>query len=303
MEHLNKGDIVGIVSPAGFIKKNEDLSLAIKLLKRWGLQVKLGSNVFSKNNHFAGTDKERASDFQMFLDDKTIKAIWCTRGGYGSIRIVDKLDFSKYKINPKWIIGYSDITVFHHVAHVFNLESIHAVMPTSNDSLLNSDLAINSLHNALFGKELSYNLKPNDCNIYGVANGKIIGGNLSILASMLGSDYSLNLKSKILFIEEIGEYKYRIDSMLQSLKLNGYFKDCKGLIIGGFTNIKKNEPSFGLSIEDMILNTVKEYDFPVCFNFMAGHLTENHAIIFGREARLVVTKNKVSLSFYPIAKI
>lgn len=297
MNKLIKGDVVGIVSPAGFIKNDEDLSAALALLKKWGLKVKLGKHVFNKHCHFAGTDKERIEDFQNFLDDDSVKAIWCARGGYGSVRIMDKLDFSQFKKKPKWIMGYSDITVFHHVIHSFGLESIHAIMPTSTDSILKSTSATESLRKALFDEKLTYQFKSNKFNKLGKVNAEVIGGNLSILASMLGTEYALKTKNKVLFIEEVGEYKYSIDRMFQSLKLNGYFENCNGLILGGFTKIIKNDPDFGLTIEELILDVVKEFNFPVCFDFGSGHIINNNALIFGREAVLNVEENFVSLGF------
>ena len=297
MENLQKGDIIGIVSPAGFIKEGEKLADAVNLLKSWGLEVKFGSCVFEKYNHFAGTDKQRLNDFQQFLDDDKIKAIWCTRGGYGSIRIIDKLDFREFKVHPKWIIGYSDITVFHNALHKLDMESLHAIMPTSTDSILQSKSATASLYKVLFGKNLSYQLKPNKYNKLGNIKAKIVGGNLSLLASMLGTAYALDTTNKILFIEEIGEYKYQVDRMLQSLKLNGYFRHCKGLILGGFTNIKVNDPLFGMTMEELILDVIKEYNFPVCFDFSAGHITDNNALIFGREVNLEVGSDEVIVRF------
>jgi len=297
VKKLTKDSVIGIVSPAGFIKEEEGLSAAISLLESWGLKVKFGKYVFSKNNHFAGTDSERVEDFQQFLDDDTIDAIWCTRGGYGSVRIVDKLDFTKFKKMPKWIIGYSDITVFHNAVSSFGLESIHAIMPTSTDSILKSKSATDSLRKALFDEKLTYQFKSNKFNKLGKVSAEIIGGNLSIIASMLGTEYALKTKDKILFIEEIGEYKYSIDRMLQSLKLNGYFEQCLGLILGGFTNIPENKPLFGLSIEKLILEVVKDYDFPVCFDFDAGHITNNNTLVFGRKAVLDIGDKQVSLVF------
>ena len=297
MKNLQKGAVIGIVSPAGFIKEGEDLNDAIDLLKGWGLEVKLADHLFNKYHHFAGTDTQRLNDFQQFLDDDSIKAIWCARGGYGSIRIIDKLDFSKFKKNPKWIIGYSDITVFHNTIHSLGLESLHAIMPTSTDSILNSKSATESLKKVLFGEKLQYKLPSNKYNKLGNVKAKIIGGNLSLMASMLGTKQTLDTTDKILFIEEIGEYKYQIDRMFQSLKLNGYFEHCKGLILGGFTKIKVNDPLFGMPIEELILAVVKDYDFPVCFDFSAGHITDNNTLIFGREANLEVGNDEVVVSF------
>jgi len=298
VKKLQKGDIIGIVTPAGFIKEGENLADAIQLIKSWDLQVKLGKNTFNKHHHFAGTDKERTDDFQTFLDDKNIKAIWCARGGYGSIRIIDKLDFTEFKKNPKWIVGYSDITVFHQAVNALGFESIHAIMPTSIETIKNNDLkAVTSFKKALFNEALNYKIKPNKHNRLGTTTGKLIGGNLAIIASLLGTKYALQPKNNILFREEIGEYKYRIDRMLHSLKLNGYFENCKGLILGGFTNIPKNDPNFGMTIEELVLNVVKEYDFPVCFDFPAGHITNNNALILGRKITLTITKTKAIINF------
>ncbi len=297
MKSLQKGDIVGIVSPAGFVKEGEDLHAAINLLENWNLKVKLGKHVFSKHKHFAGTDAERTADFQAMLDDDNIKAIWCTRGGYGSVRLLSKLDFTNYNNNPKWIIGFSDITVFHHVANYFKVESLHAIMPISTIAIAKEDSVKQSLYNALFGKKLRYSFKSNTYNRVGEATGEVIGGNLSLMASMLGSKYTYQTENKILFIEDVGEYKYSIDRMLQSLKLNGYFDNCNGLIVGNFTNIKKNDPPFEMTLEELILDVVKEYDFPVCFDFEAGHTRRNHTLIFGRKSVLKVKKDRVVLKF------
>lgn len=295
--YLKKNDTIGIIAPAGFIKESESINQAVKVLKNWGFKVKLAKHLFNKHHHFAGTDKERIEDFQVFLDDKNIKVIWCVRGGYGSIRIIDKLDFSKFKKHPKWIIGYSDITIFHHACFKFGIESIHSFMPTSTGTFLNCPTAIENFKNLLFGRNLEYTIPLNKYNKLGKVTGKIIGGNLTILTSLLGSNYALNTKKSILFIEEIGEYKYQIDRMLRSLDLNGYFKNCNALILGGFTNIKVNDPLFGESVEEIILNIVAKYDIPVCFDFPAGHIANNQPIIFGRNVCIEATNNSVKLNY------
>ncbi len=293
---LKKNDVVGIVAPAGFIKNQESINQAITLLKNWGLQVKLGKHLFKKHNHFAGTDAERLEDFQNFLDDPKINAIWCARGGYGSVRIIDKLDFSSFKKNPKFIIGYSDITLFLTTVYNLNIPSIHSFMPTSLDTILHHKEAVLTFKNILFGNSVSYVIKQNKNNKKGIAKGKIIGGNLSILQSICGTPYSINKEKYLLFIEEIGEYKYHIDRMLHTLKLNGVLKNCSGLIVGNFTNIKKNDPLFGETIEEIILNTTKEYSFPICFDFPAGHIGNNNPIIFGKDAILQVGET-ISLKY------
>ncbi|MEE9350446.1 MAG: LD-carboxypeptidase [Flavobacteriaceae bacterium] len=296
MKKLQKGDKIGICAPAGYIKKDEKLLNAISLLESWGLQVILSQHLFNSHGHFSGTDDERTKDFQTFLDDDNINAIWFARGGYGSIRIVENIDFTSFCKDPKWIIGYSDFTVFHQVINRLKLESIHAFMPTSSSTFKEENTAKESLRKALFGETLNYTIKPNKNNRLGDVKGEIIGGNLAIIASLLGTKHAINSTNKILFIEDIGEYKYRIDRMLRSLKLNGYFENCKGLILGAFTNIPQNDPDFGMSIETLILDVVKEYDFPICFDFPAGHIANNNALIFGKKSHLKITNNHVFLS-------
>ena len=297
--YLKAGDSIAIVATAGIlIKREEIIDEAKKLAESWGLKVFIGEHVFNQNNHFAGTDEERASDFQKALDNPSIKAIWCARGGYGSMRILDKLDFTKFKAIPKWIVGYSDITAFHSHIHNFGIETIHAMMGTS---LLfdpeETKQSIETFRMALFGEELTYEISSSEYNKKGSAEGLLVGGNLSILQSMLGSESQLNTDDKILFIEEIGEYKYHIDRMLQSLKRAGYFNNCNGLIVGDMSNIKKNTTLWGSSIEQLILAVVKEYDFPVLFNFPAGHETDNRALILGKKIKMNINKITSEVTF------
>ena len=288
--YLKAGDSIAIVAPAGIlIDKEESIEKAKKLAESWGLKVFIGEHVFTQNNHFSGTDDERASDFQKALDNPRIRAVWCARGGYGSVRILDKLDFSKFILNPKWIIGFSDITAFHSHIHNLGLETIHAMM---GSSLVFDDKetieSIKTFKKALFGEELKYTITSSINNRKGIGEGLLVGGNLSILQSMLGSNSQINTHKKILFIEEIGEYKYHIDRMLQTLKRAGYFNQCNGLIIGDISNIKKNTTVWGSSIEQLILEVVADYDFPVLFNFPAGHETDNRALILGRTIKMNV---------------
>jgi len=297
--YLKAGDTIAIVAPAGILKNREEvIDDAKKLAESWGLHVVIGKNVFNQNNHFAGTDEERASDFQKALDDITIKAIWSARGGYGSVRILDKLDFTKFKENPKWIIGYSDITAFHGHVHNLGVETIHAMMGTSLmfDEEETKE-SIETYRKALFGEALSYKIISSKYNKNGKVAGQLVGGNLSILLTMLGSKSQLNTDGKVLFIEEIGEYKYHIDRMLQSLKRAGYFENCKGLIVGNMSNIKKNTTVWGTSIEQLILDVVAEYDFPVLFDFPAGHETDNRALILGRTIKMNVKKTTSEITF------
>ena len=219
--YLKAGDTVAIVAPSGILlNRTHEIQLAKNLLKSWGLNVVVEKYVFSQNNHFAGTDDERCEDFQNAMDNPTVSAIWCARGGYGAVRILDKLDFSKFKEHPKWLIGYSDITALHNLFHIKGFESIHAMMCTSlQDDPETIKETISTFKEALFGKPLNYVLKGSTYNKTGSASGELVGGNLSILYSMLGSKTSIDTSGDILFIEEIGEYKYHIDRMLQSLNV------------------------------------------------------------------------------------
>lgn len=297
--YLKKGDTVAIVSPAGnLFNKQAEIQQAEKLLKNWGLNVVLGGNLFTQNNQFAGTDDERASDFQKALDNPNIKAIWCARGGYGSVRILDKLDYSKFIEHPKWIIGYSDITAFHNQILNLGFESIHAMMGISLDENCEySEENSTSLKNAVFGNQLSYTIKSSDYNRLGEATGQIVGGNLTLLHTMLGSKTSIDTQGKILFFEEIGEYAYHIDRMLQSLKRAGYFENCKGIIVGDISDIKENSTHWGKPIEQLILDVVEDYSFPVLFNFPAGHEDKNLALILGRTIELKVKKDESTVLF------
>jgi muramoyltetrapeptide carboxypeptidase len=298
-KYLEAGDSIAIVAPAGILIKRENIiNEAKELAESWGLKVIIGDHVFNQNNHFSGTDEERTSDFQNALDNPSIKAIWCARGGYGSGRILDNLVYDKFKVTPKWIIGYSDITAFHSHIHNLGIQTIHAMMATSlSFNPEETEQSIETLRKVLFGEELSYNINSSEFNKTGQAEGILVGGNLSILQNMLGSVSQIKTDGKILFIEEIGEYKYHIDRMLQGLKRAGYFNNCKGLIIGDISNIKKNTTTWGSSIEQLILDVVKEFDFPVLFNFPAGHETDNRALIFGKSIMMNVKSTTSEVIF------
>ncbi|MBU2949800.1 LD-carboxypeptidase [Tamlana agarivorans] len=297
--YLKAGDTVAIVAPSGILKNRVgEIRKAQALLESWGLHSVVGKAVFNQNNHFAGTDNERCEDFQKALDNPNIKAIWCARGGYGAVRILDKLNWTKFKESPKWVIGYSDITALHSDVHNLGYQSLHAMMCTSlQDAPETIKETISTFKDALFGSPLTYTLKGSTYNKPGLVSGELAGGNLSILQTMLGSKSSLDTKGKILFIEEIGEYKYHIDRLLQSLKRAGYFDDCAGVIIGDMTKIKKNTTPWGSSIEQLILDVLADYDFPVAFNMHAGHAKDNRALIFGDHITLKVTKDSSSIVF------
>ena len=302
--YLQEGDTIAIVAPAGILKDREDtIQKAKELAENWGLIVVLGSNLFNQNNHFSGTDNERFQDFQEALDNKNIKAIWSARGGYGSVRILDKLNFTEFIAHPKWIIGYSDITAFHNHIHNLGIETMHGMMATSLEEIPEEILETKaSFKKALFGEELKYSIPSSEDNRNAILNsgeilkGQLIGGNLSILTSMLGSNSQLSTAGKILFIEEIGEYKYSIDRMLQSLKRAGYFTKVKAVIVGNMSSIKKNSTQWGSTIEQLILDVIPE-NIPVLFDFPAGHEADNRALIFGRNVALEVDMENYSLVF------
>jgi muramoyltetrapeptide carboxypeptidase len=302
--YLKIGDTIAVVAPAGILKgRKATIEKAKKLVESWGLQVVLGKNIFNQNNHFAGTDEERCQDFQDALDHKNIKAIWSARGGYGSVRILDKLDFTEFKTYPKWVIGYSDITAFHNHIHTLGVETIHGMMATSLEQNPEEIMkTISSFKKSLFGEALSYTVASSSYNRTFSSKeieGQLIGGNLAILTSMLGSESQLNTENKILFIEEIGEYKYSIDRMLQSLKRAGYFTKVKAVIVGNMSLVKKNSTQWGSSIEQLILDVVPA-EVPVLFDFSAGHEADNRALIFGRNVDVIIGDEKYSVNFKEI---
>ena len=298
-ESLKSGDTISILAPSGVLNNFDNkITKAINIFKSWGLNVVLGNHIYDKNGHFAGTDKNREKDFQKALDNKNIKAIWCARGGYGAVRIIDKLNFDNYLKNPKWIIGFSDITVIHNKLNFLNSESIHAMMITGFEDIGQNNDSLSKLKNVLFGDSLSYSITSNKNNKTGKSEGIIVGGNLTLIQSTIGSKTELKMKDKILFIEEIGEYAYHIDRMLYSLKRAGYFENCKGLIVGQISDVKKNTTDFGRSINELILDVLDEYNFPILFDFPAGHEKTNFPIILGRKVILEVSKSDSKVIFY-----
>ncbi len=296
--YLKIGDTIAIVAPAGILKDKQPIEKAVNLVESWGLHVILGKHLFGRNFHFSGTEKERINDFQTALDDKTIKAIWCGRGGYGTVRIIDSLDFTAFKKHPKWIIGYSDITVLHSHIHNLGFETLHAMMPVNMKVEEKKRIkTVKTFKKALFGKPLKYKIKESKYNKIGEAKGQLVGGNLAILQSLLGSVSSINTKGKILFIEDVGEYLYTVDRMIYALKRSGYFNECNGIIVGDMTNIKDNSTPFGQTVEEIVLEATKEYNFPILFDFPAGHDTINKALLLGREIEMKVDKQKSTVSF------
>ncbi|SKB74034.1 S66 peptidase family protein [Daejeonella lutea] len=292
--YLQKGDTVAITCPAKSLPVPIDD--AVKLLESWGLKVVLGETVYASWHQFAGTDELRTADFQKFLDDDSVKAIFAARGGYGTIRIIDGIDFSRFEDNPKWIIGFSDITILHsHINAVLNTQSIHGQMPLTIPD--GTKVSLETLRKALFNEPFDYSYTSAVENKSGSGSGMLIGGNLTLLLMMSGSVSEQDYKDKILFLEDVGEYFYSIDRMILSFKRAGILAELKGLIIGGFTDLKDNDIPFGHTAEEIIVSHVKEYDYPVCFNFPAGHIEDNRALIFGREVTLTVDGPSVSLTY------
>ena len=293
--YLKPGDSIGLVSTARKIT-SEELLPALSLLKKFGLKAVLGNTINARENQYAGGDALRANDFQLMLDNPNIKAIWCARGGYGTVRIIDALDFGNFKKNPKWIIGYSDVTVLHSHIHQFGIETLHANMPS--EIAKKTEATRTTLKNALFGNDHEIAIHTsNTLNRKGQAVGEVVGGNLSILYSLCGSPSSLNTAGKILFIEDLDEYLYHIDRMILNLKRNEMFKDLVGLLVGGFSDIHDNSVPFGKTAQEIILEAVSEFDFPVCFDVPAGHVHDNQALIMGRKASLSVLDTGAVLKF------
>jgi muramoyltetrapeptide carboxypeptidase len=292
---LKHGDTIAIVSTARKITKT-DLEPALKLLASWGFKAVLGHTIGAEENQYAGSDILRMQDFQAMLDNPNIKAIWCARGGYGTVRMVDGLNFSTFKGKPKWIIGYSDITVLHSHIHNFGIETLHAQMPLEIEK--KTEGAQQSILTVLFGNKYSIAYPAeNNKNRIGMASGSLVGGNLSVLYSLCGSPSAVNTEGKILFIEDLDEYLYHIDRMLQNLKRNGALKNLAGLIVGAMTQLHDNTIPFGKTAEEIVWDAVKDYDYPVCFDFPAGHVKDNRAMILGREVRLSVNENEITLNF------
>lgn len=292
--YLKKGDKVAITCPAKKLPKPMDDAVA--LLQSWGLEVVLGETVSASFHQFAGTDDLRARDLQRFVNDDSIKAIFAARGGYGTVRIIDHVNFDRLASNPKWVIGFSDITVLH--AHLFanyGLESVHGQMPINITDA--SAASLETLRCALFGEQQGHTIPSAPLNRPGESAGKMIGGNLSLLVAILNSASDFDYRGKILFIEDVGEYLYSIDRMVRCLDRAGKLSGLAGLIVGGFTELKDNDIPFGQTAQQIIAEVVSPYSYPVCFDFPAGHIPNNTAIILGREANLSVNGNQASLTY------
>ncbi len=291
---LKVGDKIGIISTARKISL-EELSPAINTLESWGLEVVLAENLFEEDNQFAGAVKQRTTDLQSMINNDKIKAILCARGGYGTVQIIDNIDFTNLKKNPKWIVGYSDVTVLHSHLHNLGVASMHATMP--KNFATNTKDALKSLKKSLFREETIVEYDPHPFNKKGRIEAEIVGGNLSILYSLLGSDSDIDTDGKILFMEDLDEYLYHIDRMIMNLKRNGKFENLKALIVGGMSDMNDNDIPFGKTAEQIILEHTKDYDFPICFGFPAGHINDNSAIVFGVKSLLEISAKKVRLTY------
>ena len=291
---LQKGDLIAIVAPAKAID-HKCVEFAKSFFENAGFKVIIGKNTLGQFNYFSGTDLARASDFQDALDNPDVKAIICARGGYGVIRILDSIQWAAQLRSPKWIVGFSDVTVFHQRMQRFGIQSIHGTMPLNFES--NSPKSLSSLISALTRTKNNVRCLPNNRNKQGKASGKLIGGNLSILYSLLGTDDQLDYSNCILFIEDVGEQFYAIDRMLHSFKKSGILGKISGLIVGGMTHLKDTENPTGFDIETLILDQFKYSKTPICFNFPAGHQDDNRALILGSDVQLFITSSFVELSY------
>ena len=293
--YLSKGDTIAIVATAKKINPSE-VEFAISTLKNWGFKVKLGEHLYNEHHQFAGTDEQRLNDFQNALDDPSIDAILCARGGYGTVRIIDNIEFSSFIKTPKWIIGFSDITVLHnHIHQNFGVATLHATMPINFSS--NTETSLNSLHDALTGSLEKYHLSPSAYNRLGNGKGELVGGNLSIIYSLLGSRSDIDTTGKILLIEDLTEYLYHVDRIMIALKRTGKLKNLAGLMVGSFTKMQDNDIPFGKKLEEIIIDAVKIYDYPICFNVPIGHEDENWSLPLGTRVELKVHQINTELSF------
>jgi muramoyltetrapeptide carboxypeptidase len=295
--YLKKGDTIGITCPAGYMAL-EKAQTCIATLQKWGFDAMVGKTLGSSStNYFSGTDEERLNELQAMLDDESINAILFGRGGYGVSRIIDRLDFTRFKKKPKWIIGFSDITVLHaHIYTNYKIATIHAPMAAAFNNVEFTNEYITSLHKALLGKKANYKCAVHPFNKQGTTSAELVGGNLSLLVHLIGTPSDIKTKGKILFIEDIGELIYSIDRMLLQLKRSGKLDELAGLIIGGFTDVKDTDRPFGKPIDEVINDVVKEYDYPICFNFPVSHEKENYALKVGVQYSLKIGKKKVQLS-------
>jgi len=291
--NIKVGDKVAMVAPSGRVNP-KDIDRASAMLRDWGLDVVLSPNLYADHHQYSGTDEQRLNDLQNALDDKEISAVICARGGYGLTRIIDHIDLSGFKSNPKWVIGYSDITALHYLLSAESIESIHSIMP-SQMGLEGSEDAVLSLRELMLGGEMRKIVTSSHRNQSGEAEGKLIGGNISLIESMLGTKTEVPATGKILFIEDVGEYLYRLDRMLVHLDRAGVFSDIAGLVVGSFTSMNDGPTPFGMQPYEMISEICNKYSFPALFDAPIGHSLNNQAVPVGRHVRLLVESNSAQL--------
>jgi len=279
--YLKAGSTIGICAPARKVSP-EEMAPGISLLESWGFKIKTSNNLYAADHQFSGTDAQRAADMQSLMDDPTVDAIISARGGYGSVRIIDQIDFTKFIASPKWLIGFSDVTVFHnHLHQQFQIPSIHAPMVYSMGGDRCTKDALENLRKLLTGEQVQYTIENSAWNRKGKAEGILVGGNLSLLYALSGTASDINTDGKILFIEDLDEYLYHLDRMMMQLKRSGKLDNLQGLIVGGMSDMRDNVVPFGKSAEEIISEVVKEFNYPVCMNFPAGHIENNHPLIIG----------------------
>ena len=291
---LIPGDLIYITAPAK-ITDPKTVLFAKEYLEKHGFNVLVSAHCFGNHHYFSGTEEERLTDLQFGIDHPDVRAILCARGGYGSIRILDRINWANVLLEPKWVIGFSDITVFHHRLQKLVIQSIHATMPISFQK--NTDEALLSLLESITGKFTPYVLPPNKSNKTGAATGNLIGGNLSIVYSMLGTNDQYDFENSILFLEDVGEYYYQVERMIFALSKAGVFEKIKGLIIGGMTDLEDTDPPLGRSIEKIILEQLQFSNMPVIFNFPSGHIEDNRALVFGKRTQICVNDNETTVSY------
>lgn len=292
--YLKPGDAVGLVSTARKITTAQVKPL-IDLLERWQLQAVLGMTINAEDHQYAGDDELRVKDLQQMLDNPNIKAIWCARGGYGTVRLVDRINFDKFTQDPKWLIGYSDVTVLHSEIHNLGIRTLHANMATQINT--KSEATRETARRALFGEQFQITGQSNFANRPGQVKGQLLGGNLSILYSLCGSRSAIDTAGKILFIEDLDEYLYHVDRMMMNIKRNGMLDNLKALVVGGMSDMNDNTIPFGKTANEIVWDAVKDYNYPVCFGFPAGHISDNQAMIMGADVTLEVREGSFSMSF------
>lgn len=294
--YLQPGDTIGMICPSGCMPV-EKMHRCIETLQQWDFKVKHGKTLGTQCSYFSGTDKERLDDLQSMLNDEAVKAIFCARGGYGLSRIIDDINFEKFVQHPKWIIGYSDITLLlSHVYSNYNIVSLHAPMAAAFNEMEGNEIYIQSIYDSITGKLQAYEIPAHHLNRTGAGKGELVGGNLALLAHIVGTRSDFSTKNKILFIEDVGEYLYNIDRMLLQLKRAGKLDELSGFIVGKFADMKDTTIPFGQELYELILDKVKEYNYPVCFDFPVGHVNENYALKIGGDFHFTVNETDVTLT-------